>query len=94
MRVEHALRPEFRAKPLGHAERPAPGVLVARRAGAAGNVLAHEDDAMVALHFLAERLVDRLAIAFLRHCTPPSTRPLNPLPLWERVLAKRRVRGR
>ena len=80
MRVEHALRPEFRAQALGDAERPAPGVLVAGRAGAAGNVLAHDDDAAVAPHFLADRLVDRLAIGFLRHSCPPTHLCLSSCP--------------
>ena len=67
MRVEHAVGSELRAEALGDAHRAAPGVLVARGTGAARDVLAHHDDARVALHLLAHRFVDRLAIALLRH---------------------------
>ena len=79
--------PNSGPKALGDAERPAPGVLVARRAGAAGNVLAHDDDAMVAPHFLADRLVDRLAVGFFRHGTPPSSLSV-PLPAGRAAVAE------
>ena len=46
MGVEHAVGPELRPQALGDAERAAPGVLVALGARAAGDVLAHDDDAL------------------------------------------------
>ena len=52
-RVQHAVAAELGHQPLGDAERAAPGVLLAGRAQAAGDVLAHDDDAVVALHLLA-----------------------------------------
>src|SRR3954454_12233929 len=58
-RVEDAVG-EPRVEALGDAEHAAPGVVVARRAGAADDVLAEDDDRLVALHLLPERLVDRL----------------------------------
>jgi len=39
-----------------------PGVVLARRAHASGDVLAHDDHGRVALHLLGERLVDRLLV--------------------------------
>ena len=66
-RVQHAVAAELGHQPLGDAERAAPGVVLAGRAQAAGDVLAHDDDAVVALHLLAERLVDRLTVALLGH---------------------------
>ena len=58
-RVEHAVG-ELAVEALGDAEHAAPGVVLAGRAGAAGDVLAEDDDGLVALHLLRERLVDRL----------------------------------
>ena len=72
-RVEHPLASELRHQALGDAERAAPRVLLAGRAGAAGDVLAHHDHARIALHFLTDRLVDGLTIALFRHLRPLSS---------------------
>jgi hypothetical protein len=69
-RVEHAVAAELGEQALGDAERAAPGVLLARGSQAARDVLAHEDDAVVALHLLAQGLVDRLPVALLGHGRP------------------------
>jgi len=53
---------ELVVQPLGHAEHAAPGILRAGRSGAPGVVLAHDDDAFVALHFLGQRLVQGFAV--------------------------------
>ena len=66
-RIENALAAEFAHQAFGDAERPAPGVVLAGRAEAAGDVLAHDDDARIAAHLVAQRLEDRLAVAFLAH---------------------------
>ena len=70
-RVEHALAAELADQALGHAEHAAPGIVFAGRAGAAGDVLAHQDHARVAPHFLAQRLIDGLPEAFFAHGEPP-----------------------
>ena len=70
-RVEHPVAPELRHQALGDAHRAAPCVLLAGRAGAAGDVLAHQDHARVPLHLLTDRFIDRLAIAFPRHRSRP-----------------------
>ena len=70
-RVDDPALAEFAEEPLRHAEHPAIGVALALRAGTAGDVLADHDDARVAAHFLSERLVERLADRFLRHCALP-----------------------
>ena len=43
---------------FGYTHHPAPRVLFARRAGAADNVLTHEDDGRIAAHFLINRFID------------------------------------
>src|SRR5258706_15308444 len=53
---------ELVVEPFRHAEHTAPGVLLAWRSCAARVVLAHDDDALVAFHFLGQRLVERLAV--------------------------------
>ena len=50
-------------EPLGHAERAAPGVFFAARAGPAGDVFAHHNDRAVTGHFLIDRFVDRVFYA-------------------------------
>jgi hypothetical protein len=45
---------------LGDAEHAAPGIDRAGAAGAADDILAHDDDRRVAVHFEIERLVDGL----------------------------------
>ena len=37
----------------------------------ARQIFANQDDTRITLHFLAQRFVDRLTIAFLRHAPPP-----------------------
>ena len=64
MGVEDAITAELRSQTLGHTHRSAPGILVAAGACTAGNILAHQNHAFVALHFLTESLIDRLPIAF------------------------------
>ena len=74
-RVEHPGRSELRMQAFGDAERAAPGILLARRAGAAGDVLAHQDDPGIAGHLLGQRLVDRLSKGKLsRHRLAPLNR--------------------
>ena len=71
-RVEHPVAAELRHQALGDAERSAPGVVLAGCAHAAGDVLAHDDHPRVALHLLAQRLVDRLPVGLLGHRCPRS----------------------
>jgi hypothetical protein len=52
-RVEHAVAAERRRQPFGHAQHPAPGIVLARCAHAAGDVFAQQDHARVAPHFIA-----------------------------------------
>ena len=66
-RIQHAIAAELGHQPLGDTERAAPGVVLAGGTQAAGDVLAHDDDAMIALHLLGEGLVDRLTVALLGH---------------------------
>ena len=66
-RVQHAVAAEPGHQSLGDAQRAAPGIVLAGRTEPAGHVLAHDDDAVVALHLLAEGLVDRLTVALLGH---------------------------
>ena len=64
----------LRVEALGDAEHAAPRVVLAGRAGAADDVLAEDDDGLVALHLLRERLVDRLLERDRpSHRSPPST---------------------
>jgi hypothetical protein len=60
--VQHPLAAELLHQTLGDAEHPAPGVVLleAGDGGAAGDVLAHEDDVGVTSHLLAQGLVDGL----------------------------------
>ena len=68
-RIDDAIAAELAEQPLGDAEHAAPRILLAWCARAAGDVLAHQDDCRIPAHFLAQRLVDRRAIAFLAHAT-------------------------
>ena len=59
-RVANPLWTELSDKPLGKSHRAAPRVFLVGPPGAAGDVLAHDEDALVALHLLAKGLVDGL----------------------------------
>ena len=61
--VQHALVAELLDQAARGAERAAPGVNDAQvlAAGAAGDLLAHDDDGFVAAHLLGESFVDGLA---------------------------------
>jgi len=58
-RVLHPAFAELLEQPLRHFE----------RAVVQADVLAHQEHAVVALHFLAQRLIQRLAVADDRHCS-------------------------
>ncbi len=66
-RVQNPRRSELGMKPLGHAQRAAPGIVLAGCAGAAGHILAHHDDRGVAAHLDRHRLVDGGPVRFPRH---------------------------
>ena len=61
-RVNHALRPELLDQPASGPQGTAPGIHQpkVRPAGGAGDVLAQNDDALVAPHLQADGFVDRL----------------------------------
>ncbi len=63
-RVEHPLAAEFADQPLGHAQHAAPGVVLARRAGTAGDVLALLDHRRIETHFLKKGLDKGLAVTY------------------------------
>src|SRR5262249_31570949 len=77
-RVDHAGLAELAAQTLGDAQHAATGRHAGRDAGAARDVLADDHDALIALHFLAQGFVQRLAYRFR----------------WHRALLSRRCRRR
>src|SRR5213083_1184184 len=67
-RVHHPLRPEFLEQPAAHLV----GAVVL------GHFLAHEEDAVVPPHLLAERLIEGVAVRNDRHRCSPSRFSLPP----------------
>ena len=60
-RIQHALTSELAQQALGHAERPAPRVLLSRSSHAAGNVFAQDDDPGISPHLLSQCFIQRHA---------------------------------
>ena len=65
--IAHPAAPELADKSLGQPHRAAPGVLLVVPVAATGNVLAHDDDVLVAFHLLLDSLVDCLYIRDLSY---------------------------